>query len=84
MGALEEGRFLTETRLREAIELYNRTLREYCQQHQIGCIDLAAMDGQETFFYDDCHFNEAGSQMVSRIMTDWFNTQSYPYILSED
>ena len=84
MGALEEGRFLTETRLREAIELYNRTLREYCQQHQIGCIDLASMDGRETFFYDDCHFNEAGSQMVSRIMTDWFNTQSYPYILFED
>ncbi|GAF94428.1 unnamed protein product, partial [marine sediment metagenome] len=24
------------------------------------------------FFYDDCHFNEAGAGEVARILGDWF------------
>jgi hypothetical protein len=35
-------------------------------------IDLSAMNGTPEFFYDDCHFNEAGAREVSRRVADWF------------
>lgn len=57
-------------KLREAMDRYNEVLREVCHELDVECIDLASMNGQEPFFYDDAHFTEAGAREVARLVAD--------------
>ncbi|MYD70462.1 MAG: hypothetical protein F4W89_06930 [Acidobacteria bacterium] len=52
--------------LATALGRYNETLLTVCATARIGCIDLAAkLPKDTTVFYDDVHFNEAGSRQVA-------------------
>ena len=56
--------------LAEGIALYNRVLLDTCRQIPGAiCVDLAAeLPRDTTVFYDDVHFNEAGSRRVAEIL----------------
>ena len=67
----EEGKeYYSAGALSKGMDMYNRALLEVCRDRQVECIDLASMLPKDTtVFYDDCHFNESGSQKVSEILT---------------
>ena len=56
--------------LAEGIKRYNDVLLQQCASERIECIDLSALEKDTTVFYDDVHFNEAGSRKVARIISD--------------
>ncbi len=64
-GWLEDGRYLTLPLLRRAMEAYNDTLRAVCDELQAPLADLAFMHGNPDYFYDDCHFTEAGARVAA-------------------
>ncbi len=50
---------------------FNQRLLQVCQERDVECIDLAAaINGVEAYFYDDVHFNEAGSQAVADVISN--------------
>ena len=67
-GWLSDGRYLTLAALREAMDQYNATLLETCAALQVPCVDLSPMNGSEAYFYDDCHFTEAGARAVAQLV----------------
>jgi lysophospholipase L1-like esterase len=65
---------LSPARLAQGLGLFNGELRAVCQEQGVEWIDLGAVDGVEEFYYDDCHFNDAGAQRVAEILATWFAT----------
>lgn len=68
-GWLPDGTYLTARRLREGMDEFNRVMTEVCSSESIECVDLSPMSGRVEFFYDDCHFTEAGARDVARRVT---------------
>ncbi|MFP5285191.1 MAG: GDSL-type esterase/lipase family protein, partial [Thermoanaerobaculia bacterium] len=70
----EEGghEYYSAGALASAMTAYNRTLLEVCREIPGAlCVDLAASIPRDTTaFYDDVHFNEAGSRRVARVVAD--------------
>ncbi|MBI1320557.1 MAG: hypothetical protein GC168_16660 [Candidatus Hydrogenedens sp.] len=64
-GWLPDGRYLSLGRLRYAMDAYNDRLREICAEEDAACVDLDPMNGNPEYFYDDCHFTEAGARAVA-------------------
>ena len=64
-GWLPDGRYLTLGALRTAMDAYNAALMETCAEADVPCVDLSAMNGEPRWFYDDCHFTEAGAAEVA-------------------
>lgn len=64
-GWLEDGRYLALPQLRAAMEAYNAELRGVCEDLGAPCADLAFMHGNPDYFYDDCHFTEAGARVAA-------------------
>lgn len=58
--------------LAAGMNAYNRTLLATCRRiPEAVCVDLAALLPRDTTaFYDDVHFNEAGSRRVARILAE--------------
>ncbi|HSF41655.1 MAG TPA: SGNH/GDSL hydrolase family protein [Thermoanaerobaculia bacterium] len=58
--------------LASAMDAYNRALLEVCRGTPGAvCVDLAAsLPRDTTSFYDDVHFNEAGSRRVARLLAE--------------
>jgi lysophospholipase L1-like esterase len=58
--------------LAEGLAAYNRTLLAVCREIPGAlCVDLAAeLRRDTTIFYDDVHFNEAGSRRVARMLAE--------------
>ena len=58
--------------LAAGMDAYNRTLLATCRRiPEAVCVDLAARVPRDaTVFYDDVHFNEAGSRRVARILAE--------------
>lgn len=64
--------------LLNGLEQFNQVLLEICAQESVECVDLAAeMNGQEQYFYDDIHFNVAGSAKVAEIFTAYFRQANF-------
>jgi len=58
--------------LERAIDAYNRTLLDVCRQQGLECYDLASHIPKDTSaFYDDVHFNEAGSRLVAETLKEY-------------
>lgn len=64
-GWTPDGKYLTVPRLREAIDQYNAAVREVCAEAGVPVVDLDSMNGHAAYFYDDCHFTEAGARAVA-------------------
>lgn len=69
-GWREDGSHLSVSSLRGLMNRYNTALRETCATEGVECIDLSSMDGHIEWFYDDCHFNEAGAREVARLISE--------------
>jgi len=55
----------------EGMKRYNDVVRSFAREHGVECVDLAAvLDGDESAFYDDCHFTEHGAELVARAWLD--------------
>lgn len=72
MGFTNEEEFVDEVGLRRGIDSYNNALASTC--HELGAefVDLREMSGTRRYFYDDCHFNEAGAEEVARRIAEHF------------
>lgn len=56
--------------LERAMDMYNRTLLDVCRQNGLECLDIAPEIPKNTSaFFDDMHFNEAGSRLVAQLVT---------------
>jgi lysophospholipase L1-like esterase len=56
--------------LADGMQLYNETLLAVCKARGIRCLDLASVIPRTTeVFYDDAHFTEFGSDLVSEVVT---------------
>jgi lysophospholipase L1-like esterase len=65
--------------LREGLEAYNATLLAVAEEQGVECLDLArAVSGNEAWFYDDVHFNVAGSRRVAELVAA-FLLESEPF-----
>jgi lysophospholipase L1-like esterase len=69
------------------LELYNEVLRNTAAKHHVYLIDLAReMPKSTEYFYDACHFSNAGCQVVAAIIDkhlEPFLAEKYPqYLLS--
>jgi lysophospholipase L1-like esterase len=57
--------------LAEGMRLYNDALRELCASRGVECFDLASRLSPDTsVFYDDLHFNDAGSERVAGLLAN--------------
>jgi lysophospholipase L1-like esterase len=74
-GQLAGGRYLSVTQLRAGMDRYNRALARVCAKRKVMLVDLSALDGDPTMFYDDCHFTEAGASRVARLVADAFEAE---------
>ncbi|MFP4502984.1 MAG: SGNH/GDSL hydrolase family protein [Candidatus Hydrogenedentota bacterium] len=68
-GWLPDGRYLSLAMLRRGMDLYNETLREVCAARGMPCVDLAFMNGDPAYFYDDCHVTETGAEVIAERIT---------------
>ncbi len=51
------------------LELYNEELRNYCQENERICVDLAnLLPKSSEYFYDEMHFSNAGSIKVGQLL----------------
>jgi hypothetical protein len=58
--------------LAEVMEAYNNKLKEIAEKEGLEIVDLASMLPKDTgIFYDDCHFNDNGSWIVSEIIAQY-------------
>jgi len=56
---------------------YNDIVRTVCQENNVQCIDLTKhLPSNTNVFYDDCHFNENGAEMVAEIVARYFNKKN--------
>ncbi len=69
----EEGKeYYSVDVLADAMRMYNDTLLNICHKRGVECIDLAAVLPKDTsVFYDDCHFNEKGSEKVAELINQY-------------
>ncbi len=72
LGTLADGRRLSVPRLVEGMRMFNDALRETCRSEGVECVDLTSMDGDRRYFFDDCHFTEAGSRRVAELAAAQF------------
>ena len=58
---------------RQKLDVYNQTLRVFCQSKKIELIDLANLLPKDSkYFFDDMHFSDAGCEKISEIVvSNW-------------
>lgn len=77
LGRLKDGRYLTVPAYEAVNKRYNEALLEVCREIGAECIDVAAqMDGRIDYFYDDWHYNVAGSHALAQLIADY--ARSHP------
>jgi lysophospholipase L1-like esterase len=61
--------------LRRLLNRFNEELMIVCQKNGVECIDVAnTMPISDKFFYDACHFTEAGADELARIVSQYLAT----------
>jgi len=67
----EEGKeYYSPSALAGAMKMYNDTLLDICLRRKVECVDLAGLLPKDTsVFYDDCHFNEEGSEKAAELIS---------------
>ena len=66
------GLAVAERFLAEGMKVFNQALIDECADAGEACIDLSVMNGRAEYFYDDCHYTEAGSAKVAELLAEWF------------
>jgi hypothetical protein len=64
--------FVSAGNLARAMNAYNQTLLDVCQQYGLECFDLASYIPKNTSaFYDDAHYNENGARLVAQALQQY-------------
>jgi lysophospholipase L1-like esterase len=64
--------YYTVGALRSGLDAYNRTIVDVARERGVECFDLAsALAGRRDAFYDDVHFNVAGSRRVAELVASF-------------
>ncbi len=67
-GVRPDGSYRTSATLAQAMGAYNERMKKVCADEGTELVDLAAQLAKSTAtFYDDCHFNDAGSAHVAEL-----------------
>jgi len=73
LGVPDDDTAIAVPRLAASMARFNAVMREVCTATGVECVDLAAaMNGDARWFFDDCHFTEAGAREVARIVGEHF------------
>jgi hypothetical protein len=76
MGEVTGGGYTAAEELRLGVDLFNETLLRTCGELSVECLDARSMSGNLSYFYDDCHLNEAGATRLSERLAEYFlNTE---------
>ena len=73
MGAMDGGTsYVKEEEMDEILTEFKKTMREVAAELKAHFFDLdAAIKGHPEFYYDSCHFNEAGARAVAEQLTEF-------------
>ncbi|MBS1612416.1 MAG: hypothetical protein JST49_06305 [Bacteroidetes bacterium] len=78
VGAYQSERghiYYSAKALRQGLDRYNQRLQAFCMRNGIHFLDAnAALPRNTTVFYDDCHFNKNGAQLLSKYLA-----QAWPH-----
>jgi lysophospholipase L1-like esterase len=77
LGSLPDGTFASAASLRTMIDRFNEIVVRICEERGAECVDLREMNGCAEYFYDDCHFNEAGAREVARRLAAYFEKAGF-------
>jgi lysophospholipase L1-like esterase len=71
IGAMEEGKAYAKVEEIQAIlAQYNDRMKQVAAEAAVPFLDLPALlEGKHELFYDSCHFHEAGSREVARVVS---------------
>ena len=70
------GTYYSFTSLKKSIDKYNSVLKAICKERNVECIDLENVLAKDTTtFYDDCHFNETGSDKIAQLVYRFINSK---------
>lgn len=76
LGVNQRGIYLPAEELRRGVDLFNGQLFDRCERLGLQCLSLDTMSGVEAYFYDDCHFTEAGARRVAEMVGDYLLSHS--------
>jgi lysophospholipase L1-like esterase len=63
------ARYYAAAAMKTMLDAYNDVTREVCAAKKLRCVDLASLVPSSTAsFYDDVHFNRAGSRLVGELL----------------
>ncbi|MBX9789536.1 MAG: SGNH/GDSL hydrolase family protein [Pirellulales bacterium] len=68
LGQLPDGRYLTVSGLREAMDAFNAVTREVAVENAATSVDTSSLMGRPELFYDDCHLNERGARELAALV----------------
>jgi lysophospholipase L1-like esterase len=72
LGRRRGGGYVSAASLRRIIDRYNELARGVAAKRGVELVDLADLSGDARWFYDDCHFNEAGAADAARRLAEHF------------
>jgi len=76
-GTDEPLGYVSVSDLAIAMDRYNQTLLDLCEDEGLECFDLAEVVPKDiTSFYDDVHFNESGSRIVADSLSEYLLSTS--------
>jgi lysophospholipase L1-like esterase len=65
----EPGHSYYSTRaLRKGLDMYNERLKQFCDKNHFTLIDIGILPRDTSVFYDDCHFNEKGAELLGKYL----------------
>jgi lysophospholipase L1-like esterase len=70
-GRLASGDYASTAVMRADMDAFNARLLEVCGRLGVPCVDLSPLHGDARWFFDDCHFTEAGARAVAGLIADW-------------
>ncbi len=73
MSNRPDGAYYSIAKLREGEDRYNAALLETCKSLGAESIDASSLNGDERWYYDDCHFNEAGARQLAELIAKYFS-----------
>ena len=74
MGLMEGGSaYVREEQMEELVKTFNDATKKVCEELDVPFIDLplALSGSKDLLFYDGCHLNERGSELVAQAVADF-------------
>lgn len=67
-----DGRYLTDARIREAVDRFNEATTAAAGELAVEFVDVTPLNGQSKFFADESHLSAEGTHQIARLLADGF------------